>query len=369
MLKLAQIAKTNQRMQKTNLKISLDQIAVLFKGFSTKTVTFSDSESCKWLSTLTQKSNRKWHETISKQTQNLQISDSESHGRLPKKNHKETKNCRLQFFAVDPWERINTNEHKLRTLNWIKHKKIACGLEVNRHKKWAQSGLGFESTQRKEKLYKITIAESKVGLKERKDCGLRKAINTNVDSWRESTQSTKGRTRVWINAEKLKWNSFLKRTQHTKIAVDSGRESTQSQTRKLLVRTLVWIDAQMKWNFFLKETQHKKWLHENWLRKLIYTIWCGFGFESTHKKKCTRKMKLICNFNAMKWLIFWSKIDRVHSNQLNTQRCTMHKMIDWQCRALSPSENSNSSKTQNGDKRRQMIGCNDLSPTKWCDDK
>ena len=52
------------------------------------------------------------------------------------------------------WDRIDTKWTQIVDSELNQHKEIACGLQVNRHKKWAQSGLGFESTQRKENLYK-----------------------------------------------------------------------------------------------------------------------------------------------------------------------------------------------------------------------
>ena len=212
------------KLQKTNLKISLDQIAVLFKGFSTKTVTFSDSESCKWSSTLTQKSNRKWHETISKQTQNFQISDSESRGRLPKKNHKETKNCRLQFFAVDPCKRIDTNEHKETYLQLN-----CCG------------SLEVINTNTKGILYKICNCGIQRRTQTQKNCGLRKAIDTK---------------------HKLSW--ITEGGQHDTKQSGLGFESTQ------------------KWNFFERNSTQNGCTQRKWLRiwLQINTIW----IEWTRKK-------------------------------------------------------------------------------------
>ena len=67
------------------------------------------------------------------------------------------------------------------------------------------------------------------------------------------------------------------------------------------------------------------------------------------------KMKLNCNFNATKWLIFWSKIDRVHSNQLNTQRCTM--LNDWLTmpRFIAVRKNSTRAKTQSAIKKKRQL--------------
>ena len=109
----------------------------------------------------------------------------------------------------------------------------------------------------------------------------------------------------------------------------------------------------MKWNSFWERTQHKKngLYKKNWLRKLIYTIcWCGLGFESTHEKWLHMKNEAYLQF-SMRWNLIFEKIDRVHSNQLNTQRCTM--LNDWLTmpRFIAVRKNSTRAKTQSAIKK------------------
>ena len=131
-----------------------------------------------------------------------------------------------------------------------------------------------ESTQMNTKKEKNCTKLQDCGIQSRTQktltCGLRKAINTNVDSWRESTQSTKGRTRVWINAEKLKWNSFWERTQHTKNCCGL-RKGINTKSNTKIVSADSGLNQRKSGISFLKMNSNElntEWLHTKMIADL-----------------------------------------------------------------------------------------------------
>ena len=217
MLKLAQIAKTNQRVQKTNLKISLDQIAVFSKDFQQRQL----------LSVIPNLASGRQHwlkNQIGNDTKQfrskLKIFKSVilNHAAVCQRKTKRDKELPFTILCCGS---SRLNRHKMKT---------NCGLwtESNTRKlladsKWINTKMSTklriqvlnQHKEKKGKLYKITIAESKVGLKRRKlvDCGRRstqmKTRRNLIAVDREDRHGTKEQSGLGFESTQKSWSGIL----------------------------------------------------------------------------------------------------------------------------------------------------------------